>query len=1300
VSGVAAVCGVLAVGAVPAGAAATSARPAAAEPASSAKTAAPAAPAAQSHAQIAPADRARELPKGWQHSSDRAVTTDGDPTGLHVLVADARDGYTWRTAATLSEPGADTDQWIGQSCLTASGRRAVVVYAPRQFSNDEAAFREGGFVAVVDLDTGAVRKLALRASLAYYNPGCGAGEKAVITSNSYTSNHTYLSRLVTVDAATGEVSPAVQAVGQVTSAVPAKQGLVGAKGADLVSVDLKGGVHRLSAPGGTPFRLSVDRAGAVGYEVMTHGKTVVRRNAAGHDAAVATVADGSVQLHQVAGQVYLQGTKAYTAHLPAGWDKARVAPDAQLSTGAGIAVTSAINKTATSSPVQPGQTLPVSIKATVLGTGAHPAFTVTPSALRPADGTRPSPAMASGAPAKAARTVAGAKPADSAGTVTTDPNRGCAIARNDPGIQSLQPTPQMDEWAADLAVKGALTVKRAAGWNGSSLPAYTPQGLFPSHPLVGGGQVPAQVLLGVMAQESNEWQAGQDTVDGESGNFETGGFYGKDVGVDSVNFATVDCGYGATQVTTGMKVSEGGSVYTPTQQLALTVDYAANIAAGLEILQDKWNQVKQAGVVANNADPSDIENWWFALWAYNTGWHDPSGTNPYGLGWTNNMADEDYPPDRIGYLDASYDDAKTPNHWSYPERVLGWTAHPLLRLNWVTGDYSTAYERSATPSTTGVQDRPPLATFCASSDDCDITQSHKPGGYPTDPGSPCLRDDLECWWHQPVTWTSCPQSCSSEIVQYQPGAAEPSAASETLYRPDCSNPLPAGTLVVDDVPASVHTNRTCAKSWTDHGTLSWQFGADSSGNYPSKIDFHQLDGGFGGHMWTAHTWATDATDKQNSQHAVTGTWTLDQAVNGWARVMVYVPDHGAMDPQARYTIHGSDSTSPSRSLVEGNYLDDSRKPAAGSWVSLGAFHFAGTPSVSLDNLAHLSLNGGWVDDDRDVDWDAVAFQPLPGKPADQIVALGDSYASGEGASNDPVNGAWDWYRSSDHDGTDSHGDSPELRDACHRSPYAWSREAGLPDNPLPIGTRADRFDPTLDYHMSACSGARGANLLPGQAGQYQEGSQLDQGYLDQNTTLVTLSIGGNDARFTDVISKCLLNIPGVNCSGDTLDGDDAPLNQVEPELIQSVVAPEIEDLMHTIALEAPNAKILLMGYPELLSGTGDCIPGIFANEATWLNQLADLLDTTTAQVASDARAHGDDVTYADPRAAFAGKAICSGSASVIHPVEVNLSRGDDPQIPVWPAMSLGIPADESFHPTVNGALTYATVASNTLSSMF
>jgi hypothetical protein len=1247
-------------------------------------------PPATTQKTIPAGQRDSVLPRGWQSANDRAVTTDGDSTGLHVLVADVKDGYTWRTAATLSEPGTETDEWIADSCVTGSGNRAVVVYAPRQMVNSDDGFQRGGLVAIVDLNSGAVTKLPIRASLAYYNPGCGNGEDAVVTENLYQGSK-YVSRLMRVNAATGTVTRAVDADGQVTSSVPVKDGVVAAKGSLVVSVDATGGEHQLLETHGTPFRLGVDAQGGVGYEVRTDKATQLHRIVGGKDSLLTTVARDSVQLHQVAGKLFIQGQQAKQAvaktTLPAGWQAVNTAADAQLSTSGGLAVTSSDHHASGATGPAPGAAAPISIKTTVLATGAHPAFTVTPQALLPAAGTAPSPGVGGTAHPSVTPHTSGDPATD-----TTDPDRKCAIPRNDPRIQSLQPTPQMAEWAADQAVQGTLTVARTQNWNGSTLPAYTPQGLFPPHQLIGGGRVPAQILLGVMAQESNMWQAGPDTVDGESGNFEQGGFYGSQGSVYYVDFPHADCGYGATQVTTGMAIGE--NVYNSTQQLALTVDYAANIAAGLEILQDKWNQMKQLGMLANNADPAKLENWWFALWAYNSGWHDqgdPNNAGAWGLGWTNNMANEDLEPDRPGFLDDSYDDAKTPNRWTYPERVMGWAHHSLVRLNWVTGVYGPTFETAVWDNGFTPQ-RPAFSQFCQSDNDCDMTQVHQPADYPGDSGSHCQRDDLRCWWHQSANWTNCAATCGNESLRYQAGAPEPTVGT-ALYRPDCTGQtrLPAGALMIDDVPSGTQTNRGCSGSVPNDGTLTWQFGA-GVGGFPSKIDFHQLDDGLNGHMWTAHAWSGL---EGNLSHKIVGTWTLDRQLNGWARVLVYVPDHATMSPQASYTVNNTDSSSPTRTVVEGTYLDDNRQVAAGRWVSLGSFHFTGVPSVSLSNELAASVNNNWAEGERDVAWDAVAFQPLPGQPQDEVVGLGDSYASGEGASNPPVNGVWDYYPDSDHDGSTKDGDNPAWRDACHRSPYSWSRQATLQDRPgVSIGARADQLDPTLDYHSSACSGAWTNNMLHNGDGQYYEGAQLDQGYLDQYTSLVTLSIGGNDARFIDVLGECANPIGVDPCQNKVLDGDTAPLSQAEPDRIDNQVEPRIGAVLAQIHSLAPHAKILLMGYPRFFDENGQCIPYISTAEAPWLNQMADLMNDAMNTAATKQRVAGVDVTFSDPRTSFTDKAIC-GEQEQINELVFSLTRGDDPNQKVAGVSVSG----QSFHPTVGGAALYAGVADGTLRTM-
>lgn len=77
-------------------------------------------------------------------------------------------------------------------------------------------FEQAGFAAVVNLTDGAVRKLPVNVSLAYYDPGCGAGEQAVLTQRR--SEPTEATRLVRIDTQTGRIGATTSLRGQFTNA--------------------------------------------------------------------------------------------------------------------------------------------------------------------------------------------------------------------------------------------------------------------------------------------------------------------------------------------------------------------------------------------------------------------------------------------------------------------------------------------------------------------------------------------------------------------------------------------------------------------------------------------------------------------------------------------------------------------------------------------------------------------------------------------------------------------------------------------------------------------------------------------------------------------------------------------------------------------------------------------------------------------------------------------------------------------------------------------------------------------------
>jgi hypothetical protein len=1220
-------------------------------------------------ATVEPRERDRVLPKGWRSSGDLAWTTSGDDAGLHLLVADSRTGYTWRTAATLSEPGFDTDRWVGQACLTGSGRRALVVYAPRAFTNRQRLFDRGAFAAVVDLADGRVVKLRPHVSLAYFNPGCGTGETAVLTqAGDIDLGRT---RLHLVTAGTGKVTRVITVRGQVTSAVPAGGRIVAAAGARLVEVGRTGSVRRLAATSGVPFHLRAGNGGRVAF-LDRAGTTASVKQLDGP--ALRTVATGTLGELRVAagtgGRLFLTGRPQRIERLPQGMARLDVPASSQPSTLGGVAVirtTSSHRPPAPGAPT-PGEAEPVRIEAAVPASGRTVSFQVAPDA-------RTAPA----------RPAAGAAVAGSP-TDPVDVDRACSVPRNDPWTQVYQPHWRQVEWAVDLAIKGGLSTERGPNWKKSGLPTWTPQGMFPSLPLAGGGRVPAQVVLGILAQESNLWQASNHAKEGVTGNPLVGNFYGRQIYNDSqtddwdISWAEADCGYGVAQVTDGMRL--GDPSRTPVQQRAIALDYATNIAAGLRILQQKWNETYGAGLRIGNADPRWLENWYFAIWAYNSGFHpDQGGNAPWGVGWLNNPINPRYPADRAPFLELTYDDARTPQKWPYQEKVLGFAAYPIVKGGGEAG-YKQAWWTAPEHRTTV---KPPVDRFCDQSNQC-VTGQRFPNDLDEPPG-PCSRPDLRCWYHQPATWKDCASGirCGNENLRYNPGDPEP--PDETAnYPPNCSlGGLPAGALIVDDVATSVPSVRPkCSpKPWSNAGSFSLRFGSDGRGHHPSKVDFHQIGGGFGAHFWFAHTrrCCAEQPGSTDGRLKVTGTWSLGQPITGWTRVLVHMPDHGAHTQQARYDVDLGNGIVKSRVLLQ--------RTLAHRWVSLGAFRFNGTPRVSLST----TTDDG--DGSEDVAWDAVAFQRLPAKPRNMVVALGDSYSSGEGAS---VPGGGDYYRE-----TDNNGATP-YRNACHRSRLAWARKATLTDSPSSMGSRADAWDPTMDFHFLACSGAQTENLLPSPSrllpgeppvsnafgevggGQYREVSQIDKGFLDEDTTLVTLSIGGNDARFGPVIQQCMM---APVCMAQVLEGDTKLLPEAQSELMRTKVKSSIVTVLRKLHDRAPNARIVLVGYPRLLERNGDCLEavgqfvGLDVAEAIWLNSVADQLAGEMADAVAMARDKGVDAAFADPREPFRGKAIC-GLPETIHGIVGPWAKtpGEDPS-PAVPVSAQG------FHPKPEGTSIYA-----------
>ena len=133
-----------------------------------------------------------------------------------------------------------------------------------------------------------------------------------------------------------------------------------------------------------------------------------------------------------------------------------------------------------------------------------------------------------------------------------------------------------------------------------------------------------------------------------------------------------DCGHGVMQVTSGMTVPLGVGDRPTDDQVAVATSYPHNIARGAVILASKWNDAPQLRPIAGTdtgGDPAIIENWYYAVWAYN-------GFTGPGSKKSNHPLDPTLSWPRAEY---QCDGTQSRTRYPYQELVWGCMANPAER---------------------------------------------------------------------------------------------------------------------------------------------------------------------------------------------------------------------------------------------------------------------------------------------------------------------------------------------------------------------------------------------------------------------------------------------------------------------------------------------------------------------------------------------------------------------------------------------------------------------------------------------
>jgi lysophospholipase L1-like esterase len=199
------------------------------------------------------------------------------------------------------------------------------------------------------------------------------------------------------------------------------------------------------------------------------------------------------------------------------------------------------------------------------------------------------------------------------------------------------------------------------------------------------------------------------------------------------------------------------------------------------------------------------------------------------------------------------------------------------------------------------------------------------------------------------------------------------------------------------------------------------------------------------------------------------------------------------------------------------------------------------------------------------------------------VALGDSYAAGQGGG---------------------HYDSGECPNSAAGYPALLDAEPG-------IRLVADE----------SCNGDTTTDLLD---------TQLDD--LDGDTRLVTITIGANDLGAIRVAAVCSLSPSSADCRSMLMAARNllAPGGELEQRL---------RGTFAEVRADAPNARVVVTGYPNLFEGPGTSDDSEFL--ISTLRSATESLNADIEAAVLAERRSGSDITFVDVTEAFAGHGIGS-----------------------------------------------------------
>jgi lysophospholipase L1-like esterase len=299
------------------------------------------------------------------------------------------------------------------------------------------------------------------------------------------------------------------------------------------------------------------------------------------------------------------------------------------------------------------------------------------------------------------------------------------------------------------------------------------------------------------------------------------------------------------------------------------------------------------------------------------------------------------------------------------------------------------------------------------------------------------------------------------------------------------------------------------------------------------------------------------------------------------------------------------------------------------WIALAAGALISMVSVSSQSAA--------------ADVDAVSgdqsAQVLAASGPFKYVALGDSFSSGAGGAT--------FFQPNNQ---------------CARSTTAYSTMVELPGNPgASIYQLSQAGTPDIQWGFQACAGSMTPSVLTnGLFGDpipqlaLDRSADIDNAYdlpVDASTSLVTITIGGNDIGFGQFMNFCGFS---ANCTTEKYQGK---LFSEWMATLRNELSPKLDRVYSTIRTQAPQAKVLVLGYPQLFPAAAAQQKCASLAQRTYTKKVGGKVEKRTIgystveqkylrQVTTDlnaliaARAQANGVQFVAVDSFFAGHEVC------------------------------------------------------------